>query len=283
MKIVRNAPPSLVEVRKQLIIENHRSLVEDGVISSKDSLDQALLTEYPYELEILDKLLSNLIMQDVWKTVLNNKIKPEIFCDAITLYLLESKSSASKESKAPGEFEKWKKDVSDTAAKLADLIEGTDLDTVLQAFHFEIDRKLHLNNVFKVSSAKWLRVDNDVIETRNKALIEKEYLEKISEKFKPSLLSNVLHRISEEPELNSRPINYLVRKSFKPKRYLLKKPSAQQSQRKLFVAKLSNFLEERTGNPHRKTVASIVCVLFGLDKYDERSVRQDLQGVVAGE
>jgi len=265
MKYLKEASPLLIGYRDQRCQYHLDRCVKDKLLPIGASIEDSLLCGYPRdsefldEMKLLDKLLSDQRMINVWKTLSKNLVDHFQFYRAISAGLVNSRQKEN--SMAPGERDNWLENIAVAAKKLSNLIEGSKYDGILQRKHIECfeSNKAVMESVANYDGVESIK-EYDMKEFRT-----------LWEAFGTTSLSSALDDLVD---VSSQPGGGLDTK------FLLKRPKTEKAGRKLFIAELTGFLIESAKQPLRRVVADTVSVVFEIEEFTEKDVRDALKGVV---
>jgi len=210
-----------------------------------------------HDADIYHRLLSYEDMKYVWEKLPKYKISPELFSSMVGLSSIYPKGTPT--SMAPKEYEQWLKDVRETSLKLAQLIQLSGFDQLLQTEYYHKRNSLWLRHAV-VEAFKC--VDDEQDNTSSK---DAEY-ERWPD-LTPKLLSSYLITI-----VNMKSENEAELFSSHSESVRLDKPNHPNAGRSYFIKQLTHLLREKTGKPLRKIVTITTAAVFDNPGITERQI-----------
>ena len=215
----------------------------------------------------LYRLLTHLDMKEAWERMGETAISKGGFYLILHLaYFPRSKSEVMAEK----ELRDWRNDIEATASKLADLIEFSCYDDILESRFSDIFNTLKEKRMISEAFAHFaLDKTEDEIEENEKQ--KTEFLIKVSNKYRPPLLSSVLRDLGgmREDVINRSGIPWNRNLD------LQSRPNKKTAQRIRFARQLTFEMLQIFGEPKRDIVARCVRAAFDVPGYDENQLGRD--------
>lgn len=235
---------------------------ESVIFQWKEKLDEANSWQDKFpdlevdttEADMYYRLLTYEDMQSVWKRLPKYKIGPEMFSSMVALAAIYPKGTPR--GLAPKEYEDWLSDVRDTAQKLAELVEHSAFDQILEQRYYTRRNKYLLNNIIS-HALKGLKPDAEEAEPEYQRWPD----------LNPGSLSSYLCRIAQMEADDDVGIHGITHKSVR-----LEKPNHRNAERSYFIKYLTKMLRDDTGTPLRDIVTKTTATVFDDPSITQRQI-----------